>query len=148
MKRAAGELTQVRRIQRALINGRPPVGELKTATAAISAAKILYKDLEARMVAAGLHPKPGDWDVSIGYVSPDLSLMGFSPLYSQGEEGMLNVLQENVMLGLIFGMRDKEATQHDETVVMGARPFFVLKPQTDDWFETLVPLVWDEIKYP
>jgi len=149
MKRAADELTEVQRIQRALTNGRPPAGELKTPNAAISAAKILYKELEARMKFAGLEPKQGDWGVSIGWVSTDLSLMGYSPLYSPGgEDDILKAIEGHIPIGLVFAMRDKEAADPKSRTAVGARPFFILKPQTDDWFETLTALVGDEIEYP
>lgn len=149
MKRAAKEMTEVQRIHRMLVNGRPPSGELKTTTAAVAAARVLYKELESRMIAAGLKPTSGDWAVSIGYVSPDLSVLGFSQLFAPGEEAdFMNLLTGQIMLGLIFGIRDKEAKSDDGKIVMGARPFFVLKPQTEDWLSELIPLVRFEIEHP
>lgn len=149
MKRAAREMTEVQKIHRMLVNGRPPAGELKTATAAVTAARVLNKELESRMTAAGLKPKPGDWAVSVGYVSPDLSVLGFSSLYAPGEESSLEqMLTGQIMLGLVFGMVDKQAKEKDERIVMGLRPFFVLKPQTEGWLSELVPAVRSEIELP
>src|SRR6185437_7772594 len=124
MKRANEQLTAVQRIHRALVGHRPPVGELKTPTAAVTAARILYRELESRMPK----PKAGDWGVSIGYVSPDLSVLGFTHLFAPGNEGQLmKHLDGQIMLGLIFGMKDKEAKEADKKVVMGTRPFFLTK---------------------
>lgn len=150
MKRAAQELTEVQKIHRMLMNGRPPAGELKTVTAAVSAARTLYKELESRMTAVGLKPKPGKWAVSIGYISPDLSVLGFSSLYAPNEDAsmMTLLLTGQIMLGLVFGMVDKEAKAKEDRFVMGTRPFFVLKPQTESWLSELIPVVRLEIESP
>jgi hypothetical protein len=144
MKRANEELTAVQKIYRALVGHRPPVGELKTPTAAVTAARILYRELETRMTK----PKPGDWGVSIGYVSPDLSVLGFTHLFAPAtadapgnEAKLMKHLDGQIMLGLIFGMRDREA----KDVVMGTRPFFLTK-QSETWLEELAPQVRFEIE--
>jgi hypothetical protein len=153
MKRANQELTAVQRIYRALVNGRPPAGELKTPTAAVTAARILHKELETRMTAECPHkPKAGDWGVSIGYVSPDLSVLGFTHLFVPAtpdepgnQDKLMKHLDGQIMLGLIFGMKDKEAKEADKKVVMGTRPFFLTK-QSETWLEELAPQVQFEIE--
>lgn len=144
MERANKELTAVQKIYRALVGHRPPVGELKTPTAAVTAARILYRELENQMTK----PKPGDWGVSIGYVSPDLSVLGFTHLFAPGSEAkLMKHLDGQIMLGLIFGMKDKEAKEADRKVIMGTRPFFLTK-QSETWLEQeLAPQVRFEIEY-
>src|ERR1700757_1702742 len=110
MKRANEKLTAVQKIYRALVGHGPPVGELKTPTAAVTAARILYRELETRMTAECSKTKAGDWGVSIAYTSPDLSVLGFTHLFSPGNEAkLMKHLDGQIMLGLIFGMKDKEA---------------------------------------
>jgi hypothetical protein len=147
MKRANEELTAVQKIYRALVGHRPPVGELKTPTAAVTAARILHKELETRMTGeCPSKPKPGDWCVSIGYVSPDLSVLGFTHLFVSGNEAkLMKHLDGQIMLGLIFGMKDKEAKEADKKIVMGTRPFFLTK-QSENWLEELAPQVRFEIE--
>jgi hypothetical protein len=143
-RRQAGmdSMTEVKKIRRDLTGGRPPAGELKTPTGAVTAARIFYRELESRM--KGLNPKPGDLGVSVGYVSPDLSVLGFSPLFVPGSESeLMKHLSGHVMLGLIFGMADKDADE-DERFVMGARPFFVTA-QTEDWLDELALVVRSEM---
>jgi hypothetical protein len=138
---AAENMTPAQKIRRDLTGGRPPAGELKTPTGAVTAARILHRELETRMSAEGLKPKTGDWCVSIGYVSADLSVLGFSPLFAPGEEAeLMKYLSGHVMLGLIFGMVDKEAKESKDEIdriVTGTRPFFVTT-QTEDWLDELV----------
>jgi hypothetical protein len=140
-RRQAGmdAMTEVKKIRRDLTGGRPPAGEMKTPTGAVTAARILYRELESRL--RGLKPKSGDWGVSVGYVSADLSVLGFSPLYVPGDESeLMKHLSGHVMLGLIFGMVDKDAKGEDDRFVMGTRPFFITT-QTETWLDELVPLV-------
>jgi hypothetical protein len=124
-----------------LINGRPPSSELKTPLAAVTAARVLYRELESRMAADELDPKPGDWAVSVAYITADLSVLGFTLPYVPGEEaGLMGMLNGNIMLGLIFGMADPEAEDDKESIVMGARAFLPSK-QTDGWLsELLMPV--------
>jgi hypothetical protein len=148
-RRQAGmdAMTEAKRIRRNLTGGRPPAGELTTPLAAVTAARVLRRELETRMEAAGLEPAPGDCAVSIGYVSPDLSVIGFSPLFAPGEEArLMKMLDGNIMLGLVFGMVDKEA-KGEERVILGTRPFLVTK-QTEAWLSELVPIVRVEMLDP
>lgn len=133
MKRAAQELTAVGRIHRTLINGRPPASELRTALAAVTAARVLHRELEVRMTTEGLTPKLGDWGVVIGYVSPDLSVIGISRVFvPERETQMMGILEGQIMLGLVFGMVDDERKEF----VIGSRPFLTTK-QTDAWLAEL-----------
>jgi hypothetical protein len=146
MERAKQELTAVQRIQRALINGRPPASELRTPLSAVTAARTLHRDLEARTKAEGLTPAPGDLEVRVAYVTPDLSVLGFTLPFAPSEEaGMTEMLTGNIALGLTFGIADPEARDEDSRIVVGSRPFLVTK-QTDAWLSELVPLVKLEMK--
>lgn len=148
-RRQAGvdAMTDVERIRRDLTGGRP-VSELKTPLAAVSAARTLHRELQTRMTLAGLNPKSGDWAVSIGYVSPDLSVIGFTPLFAPGSEAALSqILDGNIMLGLIFGLADRQAKEESERIVLGVRPFFATK-QTEAWLSELLPIVRAEMLDP
>jgi hypothetical protein len=141
MKRANLEMSTVERIYRALVNGRPPASEFKTPLAALTAARVLYRDLEARMTAEGLSPKSGDWSVIIGYVSADLSFVGFTPPVIPGEDAQLMpMLNGHIMLGLIFGMKEPGGK-----FIVGTRPFLTMK-QADAWLEELLPIVRSEME--
>jgi hypothetical protein len=145
MKRANLEMTVVQKIQRALVNGRPPASELKTPLAAVTAARVLHRELESRLTAEGLKPTPGDWAVSIGYVTTDLSVLGFTLPYVPGEEaGLMARLDGHIMLGLVFGIVDPEA---ESEIVMGARPFLSTK-QTEVWLSELLTPVRTEMELP
>ncbi len=138
MKRAKDEMSPAQKIHRALVNGRPPASELKTPLAAVTAARVLYRDIEARMAAEGLKPEAGDWAVSIGYVSPDLSVIGFTPLFAPGDEAVLmKILDGHIMLGLVFGIVDKEAKDKEGRIILGTRAFFTTK-QTEGWLSELI----------
>jgi hypothetical protein len=137
-RRQAGvdAMTEVEKIRRDLMGGRP-TSELKTPIAAVTAARTLYRELELRITAARLEPKAGDWAVSVGYISPDLSVIGFSALFAPGEEaGIMEMLTGNIMLGLVFGMVDKEAKNEKGRIVLGSRPFLAAK-QTEGFLSEL-----------
>jgi hypothetical protein len=138
---AVQQMTFIRKIHRSLVNGRPPASEFKTPLSAVSAARVLYTDLQRKLTAEGLPPKPGDLGVSVGYVSPDLSVLGFTALYAPGsEDAMLQTLNGNIMLGLVFGIVDEQASDPDERFVMGNRPFVSMK-QVDGWLSELEMVV-------
>lgn len=142
------QMTFIRKIHRALVNGRPPASEFKTPVAAVTAARTLYADLERKLTAEGLKPTPGELGVSIGYVSPDLSVIGFTPLFAPGSEAALSqILDGNIMLGLIFGLADRQAKEESERIVLGVRPFFATK-QTEAWLSELLPIVRAEMLDP
>lgn len=148
-RRQAGvdAMTEVAKIRRDLTGGRP-VSELKTPLAAVTAARTLHRELESRMTAAELNPQPGDWAVSIGYVSPDLSVLGFTRLFTPGgEAGLMEMLTGHIMLGLVFGMVDKEAKDEADPFVTGMRPFLTTK-QTETWLSELVHGVRLELEDP
>jgi hypothetical protein len=136
-------MTFARKIHRALVNGRPPASEFKTPMAAVSAARVLYTDLERKLTAEGLKPLYGDLGVSIGYVSPDLSVIGFTALYAPGsEDAIMQTLNGNIMLGLVFGIVDPQADPDDADAryVMGNRPFVSMK-QIEGWLSELEQVV-------
>jgi hypothetical protein len=147
-RRRAGvdAMTDVEKIRRDITGGRP-VSELKTPLAAVTAARTLHRELESRMTLAGLNPKPGDRAVSIGYISPDLSVIGFTPLYASVSEAALAVLEGHIMLGLVFGMVDRASKDGDGRVVLGIRPFLTTK-QTEAWLSELLPIIRAEIQDP
>ena len=148
-RRRAGvdAMTDVEKIRRDITGGRP-VSELKTPLAAVTAARTLHRELESRMALAGLNPKPGDWAVSIGYISPDLSVIGFTPLYaSVSEAALAAVLDGHIVLGLVFGMVDRASKDGDGRVVLGIRPFLTTK-QTEAWLSELLPIIRAEMQDP
>jgi hypothetical protein len=115
---------------------------------AVTAARTLYADIDRKLTAEYLKPGARELGVSIGYVSPDLSVIGFTPLFVPGSEAaLLAILDGNIMLGLIFGMVDKDAKDEDERIVLGIRPFHTTK-QTEAWLSELIPIVRAEMLDP
>lgn len=149
-RRELDEMDLAKRVRRKLTNGRPPASELKTPTAALIAAKTLFRELETRISdeACGTALKPRTFAVAVGYVSPDLSvlgftpvLMGYTPAVSPGEEASIErALAGNIPVGLLFGILDD-----DEEFVMGVRPFIATK-QTDAWLSELTIAVCSEFE--
>ena len=146
-------LTGVQRVHRALVGHRPPASELRTPFAAASAARVLHRELEKKMAAEGLSPEPGDWVVSVAFISTDLTALGLTPLFVPGNEAapgsvstpgneaaLIGALAGNIALGLVFGVKDREVEDKKKCVVVGARPFLTTK-QTEDWFEELFPIL-------
>ena len=133
-RRRAGveAMSAAQKIRRDLTGGRPPASELKTPLSAVTAARILHKELESRMTAEGMKPKPGDWAVSVGYVTSDLSVVGFTRLYAQGKEArLMETLTGHIALGLVFGIVDQKG------IVTGIRAFLATK-QTEAWLSELL----------
>jgi hypothetical protein len=152
MDRARSEMTIVQGIRRGYVNGRPPISELRTPLAAASAARALHSELESKMVAAKLTPGSRDLGVSVGFVTADLTVIGFTNLYdpknqSESVAEMVKRLDGNIAVGLVFGMADTEATDKADRIVMGSRPFLVTK-LTDAWLEELRLAVRSEIALP
>jgi len=135
------QMTFIRKIHRALVNGRPPASEFKTPAAAVAAARALYSDIERKLTAEGLKPNPGELGITIAYVPPDLSFLGHTPLYSPGNESaLMESLNGNIVLGLIFGILDPQAENEDDPFVIGVRPFIDMK-QVDEWMNELIPVM-------
>lgn len=130
-RRIAGmeRMTTAQKAHRAATTGRPPVSEMKSPMAAISAARALHKKLESEM----RDQTDGDYfAVSIAFVIPDLSALGFTHLYSDSEHGRIErALDGNVPIGLVFGIAD------GAEILMGARPFIAIG-QTDAWLKELM----------
>ena len=125
--RANRDMTIVQRVHRGLVTGRPPASEFRTSTGAVTAARILQREIEARMQAAG--QEPGQVGVEVVFVTPDLSSIGHTVLYAPGlEASMMEHLDGNIPLGLVFGLVDREARE----IIRGARPFIATK-QIDEW---------------
>jgi hypothetical protein len=107
----------------------------------MTAARIRHDELKKRMTDAGLSPKPGDWAVSVAYVSVDLSALGLTPVFAPGNEAaLMTALTGNIAFGLIFGMVDEEAEAEKDRFVIGAQPFIKMG-QTDEWLSELVPVM-------
>lgn len=148
-QRELSEMSVARRVQRDLTNGRPPASEFKTPTGALIAAKTLCRKIEMQIAdeTHGTGLKPRSFAVSIGFVSPDLSVLGFTPLLvgyspafdSADEARIERALAGEIAIGLVFGIED------GEEILMGARPFIVMK-QTDAWLEELIVHVRSEIE--
>jgi hypothetical protein len=148
-RRRAGveAMTVAEKIRRDLTGGRPPESELKTPTAALIAAKTLLRKIETRIAdeTHGTGLKPQSFAVSVGFASPDLSVIGFTPLLigcspaldSHDEARIERALAGNIALGLIFGIAD------GEKILVGTRPFLVTK-QTDALLSELTRVVQRE----
>ncbi len=137
-------MTPAEKVHRGLTTGRPMSSEFRTPLEAVTAARMLHRELEARLTAEGLSPAAGDWAVSIGYVTPDLSTIGFTPLYAPGVEGVLiQMLVGNIMTGLVFGVVDRAEGKRE--ILMGARPFLTTK-LTEGWLSELFLVVRAEIE--
>ena len=136
------EMSVAKRVQRKLTNGRPPASELKTPNAALTAARTLHREIGIRIEDETYGQRPGADDyfgVVIGYVSPDLSVLGFTSLYAPGEEDRIQrMLSGNIPIGLLFGIAD------GNEIVMGNRPFLVMK-QTEAWLSELSGIVRSEL---
>lgn len=143
-------MSVAKKVQRDLTTGRPPVSELKTPKAALTAAKTLHRRIGEGIEneTHGQRPRAGEYfAVSVAFVTADLSLLGFTPLYapSDSQEDIAErmriegILTGNIALGLIFGIAD------GEKVLMGARPFLVTT-QTEAWFSELTVIVKTEME--
>lgn len=141
------QMTFVRKLHRALVNGRPPASEFKTPSAAVTAARVLYSDLERKLSAEGLKPQAGELGVVVGYVPPDLSFLGHTLLYSPtSESALMECLNGHIMLGLVFGILDPEADKEEDRFAIGTRPF-VDMGQVDGWLSGLVPVMQIEMEH-
>ena len=128
------EMSVAKKVRRDLTNGRPPASELKNPNAALTAARTLHA-LIVRGIEEETHgtrPKGKDYfAVTIAFVTPDLSALGFTPLYAPGEEARIErALTGNIALGLIFGIAD------GKEILMGTRPFLVTS-QSSVWLKEL-----------
>lgn len=150
-------MTGVQRVYRALVGHRPPASELRTPQAAATAARTLHKELKKLMTRERLTPEPGDWVVSVAFISADLTVLGLTPMFVPGDEAaltagngavlapgneaaLIEALKNNIALGLVFGVKDREDEDKEKRVVVGARPFLTTK-QTEDWFKELFPVL-------
>ena len=141
------EPSVAQRARRALMNGRPPASELKSPTAALSAARTWLREIEVRIQneTHGQRPNAKDYfAVTICYVTPDLSALGFTPLLvfngpKEQEERTERMLIGNIAVGLLFGIADGSET------LMGSRPFLATR-QTDAWLDELTRAVRSEME--
>jgi hypothetical protein len=137
-------MSVAKKVQRNLTNGRPPVSELRTPNAAVTAARTWQSRIkdEIERETHGQRPRAADYfAVAVAYVTPDLSALGFTPLYAAGEEDRIERhLTGNVAIGLVWGVADDA---HSE-IFMGARPFIVTK-QTEAWLSELIPAIQSEM---
>jgi hypothetical protein len=123
-----------------LVGHRPPASELRTPLAAASAARVLHRELKDKMEREGLAPEPGEWVVSVAFVSVDLTVLGLTPMFEAGNEGaLMETLKDNIAIGLVFAVVDHEADE-EKRLVVGARPFLATK-QTEGWLEELFPIM-------
>ena len=145
-QRELEEMSVAKKVHRQLTNGRPPASEFRTPIAALTAAKTLHREIRTRIEEEthGTRPRAGAGDyfaVTVAYVTPDLSALGFTPLYSEGEQDRIErTLSGNIAIGLVFGIADGK-----REILTGARPFFVTK-QTDSWLEELIVPVRSEFE--
>jgi len=142
-KKELDEMSVAKKVQRKLTNGRPPASELKTSNAALTAARTLDREIRTRIEdeTYGQRPRADDYfGVAVGYVTPDLSVLGLTPIYAPGEEDRIErALTGNIAIGLVFGIAD------GSEIVMGTRPFLVMK-QSEAWLSELTRPVQTELE--
>jgi hypothetical protein len=108
---------------------------MKSPTGAVGAARVLYRDLERKMKEEGLDTATVKYGVAIAYASPDLTALGYTPLFrEESQEVVLRTLEGNVPVGLLFGVRDP--ADQEQRVLVGSRPFLNTR-QTDEWLSEL-----------
>lgn len=136
MERAEQTMTSAQKIRRDMTNGRPPSSEMKSPTAAIGAARLLYRDLRYRMKAEQLNPEHVKHGVAIVYVNPDLTALGYTALFAEeSQDAILRQLEGKVPVGLFFGIHDPNPSEK-WCVRAGTRAFLNTK-QTEEWFKEL-----------
>jgi len=147
-QRELDQMSVAKRVVRRYTNGRPPASEFRSPLAAVAAARTFQHELEMALAdeTHGTRPRRGDIAVAVGYVSPDLSLLGFTPLFAPGEEAKIErALTGNIPLGLIFGVAERPAAKGGGEIEMGARPFHSTK-QTESWLAELALSVKSEFE--
>jgi hypothetical protein len=135
-------MTKAQKIHRNFVAGRPPASEVRSAAEAIGLAKVLLREIQAAMIENRLNP--ADCAVRIAFVTTDLS-MAFTRKFVLGEEvSLLKDLTEQpvIMLGLLFGIMDREADPKGDDVVCGIKPFLVTK-QVIEWLQDLLGATHD-----
>ena len=126
---------KAQRVYRALTTGRPPVSEMKSPTAAIGAARVLNNELDKRLKVEGLDTASVKFGVAIAYVSPDLSVIGYTALYAEKSQARIeSELRGQVPVGLLFGIAD--AADPAQPALTGARAFLNTK-QSEEWLTEL-----------
>jgi hypothetical protein len=146
MERAKQEMTTAQRIHRALTNGRPPMSEMKSPTAALGAARVLVSRIRAEL--KGLDPEAFKCGVVVAYISTDLTVLGYTvPFTEASQPRMLSALEGSIPIGLLFGILDPDATDEAQRVLVGARPFLSTK-QVDEWLSSLLPALPEDILDP
>jgi hypothetical protein len=134
-RKELAQMSVAKKAQRYLTSRRPPIAELKTPFAALTAAKTLQREIDALIA-------DGDFSgVTIGYVSPDLSVLGFTPAYATGAEDRIErALSGNIAIGLIFGIADGPG------ILMGVRPFLAEARQSEGWLSELSRVLQSEFE--
>lgn len=102
---------------RNFVAGSPPASEPQSEAEAIGLAKVLVKEIWAAMVEDKLNST--DCVVRIAFLITDLS-MAFTFKFVPGEEASLLkslIEQPVIMLGLLFGIVDREADSTDDGTV-------------------------------
>ncbi len=143
------KLTVPQIVQRHFTNGRPPASELTTPTGAAIASVTLWRAIGTKIadLTNGQGLRPNSFAVSVGFASPDLTVIGFTPLligYAPGpgpeyDAPVERMLAGNIPLGVIFGIAD------EGRILMGARPFLVTK-LVDVFLGSLMETVQKEIE--
>jgi hypothetical protein len=135
-RKELAQMSVAKKVQRYLTGRRPAAAELKTPFAALTAAKTLQREIDAELADGG-----DFFAVTIGYVSPDLSVLGFTPSYAPGAEDRIErALSGNIAIGLIFGIAD------GGEILMGVRPFLAEARQSEGWLLELSTVVQSEFE--
>lgn len=142
MQRKTAEMTTVEKIHREFTVGRPPISELRSPAEAVRAAKQLYAELQATMVARKVrNPLCA---VKVVYVNTDFTIASSQVLIPGKEAELMKLLTEQpvIMIGLVFAMQDPDAKDEKNNIVAGMKPFLVT-PQVVGWLKDLISQVHD-----
>jgi ribosomal protein L22 len=137
-------MTKAKKIQHTFIAGKKPAAELKSPGEAIRAASVLYRGLQDAMTEKGLDPQ--DVRVAICFCDTGLTLAVMQRFIPgpEGEKAIAESLasQPAIMLGLVFGIVDREEDAAGNVVWAGMKEFLSTK-QVVGWLDGLVTQLTD-----
>ena len=142
MQRKTADMTTVQKIHREFTAGRPPISELRSPAEAVRAAKQLFAELYATMVARKV--RDPECAVKVVYVNTDFTIASSQAYIPSEETQLLKLLTDQpvIMIGLVFVMRDPDAKDEDKKIVAGMKPF-LLTPQVVGWLRDLISQAHD-----
>ena len=130
-------MTTAKKIHHSFVAGKPPQTELRSANDAVRAAQVLHRGLQAAMSERGLDPN--DVRVAIAFCDTGLTLAVMQKFIPGQEKFVTESLadQPAIMLGLIFGIVDREEDPNGDVLWAGMKPF-IFSRQVVDWLDGLI----------